>query len=292
MAHRALFAAPPLLLALFLSGCASLGPPDDEVPDGYVLLDRDARKTISLEVDGWEGAPILPVATPARSKFTLNVLGGRTIDLIAEPGVLAHVHADAVVELVELGSEIRSDRLLLHGSELAVRDVALLVGGSIAARGDGLWNLTTPDIFLKASHLEESDGLIEALPDTAIDTGDVEIDAAGPSSIIGLDPDAASDDPDSAAPGRREALFVGVYTSAASTLLLDASGRYSLTDRCTGKTAREGHYYVSGGRVVLQSKGEPPIAYAADIDTLMPPSGDRLRAFEPSWALAAPGELQ
>lgn len=293
MVHRPLFA---LVFAASsvasLAGCAmDADAPGEE--DGFILLDRQAKEALFIEVDGFEGAPKLPLAVAAGETIHLKTKGGEARSIQSEPGKLAYIHdvddVNGQVEWLAVGRDARSDRLVVHASEASARELALLLGATAAPRGDGLWNLTTPDIFTKTSYMDAPEGLLEALPDAAINTGDIDLDAApgsallGPSSSLGSGADADALD---SAPGRREALFVGLYTSASSALRLDASGRFSLRDRCSGE-AKEGFYYADDGRIVLQSRGGSPISLAIDIDkqTLVPPSGDRLRTLDPWWVL-------
>ncbi|WP_437927214.1 hypothetical protein WMF37_50710 [Sorangium sp. So ce291] len=295
MARRlfpARFAARALLCpALLAAGCAQ--PAEDPGSTGYVLLDRAARGRWTVASDGWEGAPVLPVALDVQETALLRGPDGAEL-LELRGGTLAHVRgAEGEIRWLAVGEEARGDRLVLRASNAAAAELAALVGGEVAARGDDLWTLTAPDLLDRGSFLDAPGGVLEVLPDTQRDPG--ALDALAPlderlSALAPLDArislgtpaagpasagDAAPGAPD---PGRAEAEVVGLYAAELQTLLLDASGGFTLEDRCTGEVLATGKYLAVADRVVLRSAVGEPIVLGRD----------REKLFHPGWADFAP----
>ncbi|WP_437755611.1 hypothetical protein [Sorangium sp. So ce1389] len=285
MARRlfpARFAARALLCpALLAAGCAQ--PAEDPDSTAYVLLDRAARGRWTVASDGWEGAPVLPVALDVQEPALLRGPDGAEL-LDLRGGTLAHVRgAEGEIRWLAVGEEARGDRLVLHASSAAAAELAALVGGEVAARGDGLWTLTAPELLDRGSFLDAPGGVLEVLPDTQRDPGALDalapLDArislgtpvAGPASAGDVAPGA----PD---PGRAAAEVVGLYAAELQTLLLDASGGFTLEDRCTGAVLATGKYLAVADRVVLRSAVGEPIVLGRD----------REKLFHPGWADFAP----
>ncbi|WP_437279104.1 hypothetical protein WME90_00685 [Sorangium sp. So ce375] len=277
--RRGLFLPFSLLYpALLSAGCAQ--PIDAPDATAYVLLDPAARARWTVSSDGWQGAPILPVALDVEEPALLR--GPERAEPIAlRAGMLAHVRgAEGEVRWLALGEEARDDRLTLHASEAAAAELAALVGGEISARRDGMWTLTAPDLIERGSFLDPPEGVFEALPVVQRD----------PDDRAAFTPSAAQDALDALAavpaaarggalgPGSAEAELVGLYAAGLRTLLLDASGGFTLEDRCTGEVLATGEYSAAGDRVVLRSAGAAPIVLGRDRDRLLQPG---LAAFAP-----------
>lgn len=268
-----LFLVPICLVAV---GCVQ--PTDPEGSTGYVLLDREARGALTLAHDGWEGAPVLPLALnvdDVEEPVTLRGADGETL-LLLRGGHLAHVRGAAgEVSWLEVGSEARADRLVLHGDEAAVAELAERVSGKAALRGDGFWSLSAPELLDRTSFLNPPEGVMEVLPETRMDLGGLEDDSSSAvrSALVGSLV-AATGDGASALTGAAEAELVGLYQAGTRSLLLDASGGFTLEDRCTGEAIAAGRYYAIEGRVALAaSPGSAPIVMAREGDTLLHPGG-------------------
>ncbi|WP_437590218.1 hypothetical protein [Sorangium sp. So ce1000] len=271
----------PLCPALLSAGCAQ--PIDAPDATAYVLLDPAARARWTVASDGWQGAPVLPVALDVQEPAVLRG-PERAKPIALRGGMLAHVRgAEGEVRWLALGDEARDDRLTLDASEAAAAALAALVGGEIAARRDGLWTLTAPDLLERGSFLEPPEGVFEVLPYLQRDPGE-------PAAFV---PSAAQDALDALAavpaaaggsargalePGSAEAELVGLYAAGPRTLLLDASGGFTLEDRCTGEVVASGAYSAAGDRVVLRSVGAAPIVLGRHQDRLT----------QPGWAAFAP----
>ncbi|WP_438026026.1 hypothetical protein [Sorangium sp. So ce233] len=281
--RRGLFPALSLLgPALLSAGCAQQ-PDDAPEATGYVLLDRAARGRWTVASDGWEGAPVLPVALDVEEPALLRGPEGAA-RLALRGGALAHVRGAAgEVRWLAVGDETRGDRLTLHASEPAAAALAALVDGEVAARGDGLWTLTAPDLLDRGSFLDPPEGVLEAFPDTQRDPDDLGAptppDARAAMAAPTEAPSAARDGASIALePGRAEAALVGLYAEERRTLLLDASGAFTLEDRCTGEVLATGKYVAVEEGVVLRSTGAAPMVLRRDQDRLV----------HPGWAAFAP----
>lgn len=268
---RGVALAASLVAAPLAGGCAQATDPPGS--SGYVLLDRVARGALTVAQDGWEGAPLLPVALDASEPAMLRgAEGERSVELQA--GMLAHVRGVAgEIDWLEVGEEIRDDRLLVHGTEAAAAELALWIGGERAARGDGLWIVSAEDILDRGSFLQPPEGVLEILPDASMQLGDL-----GPGSIPGpgiLGPGAivGEDDPAARPVGSVEAGLVGVYAAGVRMLWLDAAGGYSLEDRCTGEVLGAGRFFAVEDRVVLQPGRGALVVLARDQDRLVHPGG-------------------
>ncbi|WP_437335349.1 hypothetical protein [Sorangium sp. So ce394] len=268
----------PLLGPAPLSaGCAR---PID-APDGtaYVLLDPAARARWTVESDGWRGAPVLPVALDAAEPALLRGPGGAEV-LELRGGMLAHVRGGGgEVRWLAVGDEARDDRLTVRASEAAAAALAALVDGEITARRDGLWTLAAPDLLERGSFLEPPAGVIEALPDTPRDRASFTPSASQDALDALAAPAAAAGSAAGAQePGSAEAELVGLYAAGLRTLLLDASGGFTIEDGCTGAVIATGEYSAAGDRVTLRSRGAAPIVLGRD----------RERLLHPDWAEFAP----
>ncbi|WP_437609832.1 hypothetical protein WMF20_00890 [Sorangium sp. So ce834] len=270
--RRGLFLVLSLLGPAPLSaGCAR---PID-APDGtaYVLLDPAARARWTVESDGWRGAPVLPVALDAAEPALLRGPGGAEV-LELRGGMLAHVRGGGgEVRWLAVGEEARDDRLTVRASEAAAAALAALVDGEITARRDGLWTLAAPDLLERGSFLEPPAGVIEALPDTPRDRAAF-TPSASQDALDALAAPAAAAAGSAAGtqePGSAEAELVGLYAAGLRTLLLDASGGFTIEDRCTGAVIATGAYSAAGDRVMLRSPGAAPIVLGRDRERLLHP---------------------
>ncbi|XXX77369.1 hypothetical protein WMF30_01165 [Sorangium sp. So ce134] len=281
--RRGLFLAFSLLgPALLSAGCAQ--PIDAPGGTAYVLLDPAARARWTVESDGWRGAPILPVALDAEEPALLRG-AGRAERLELRGGMLAHVRGGGEVRWLAVGEEARDDRLTLRASEAGAAALAALVDGEISARRDGLWTLAAPDLLERGSFLEAPQGVIEALPDAPRDPGDpaaftpsASQEALDALAAPAAAPSAAAGAAGALEPGSAEAELVGLYAAELRTLLLDASGGFTIEDRCTGAVLATGTYSAAGDRVMLRSPGAAPIVLGRD----------RERLLHPDWAELAP----
>lgn len=280
--RRGLFLAFSLLCpALLSAGCSQ--PIDAPDATAYVLLDPAARARWTVASDGWQGAPILPVALDVEETAVLRGPEGAA-RIALRGGMLAHVRgAEGEIRWLALGEEARDDRLTLHASKAAAAALAALVGGEISRRRDGMWTLTAPDLLERGSFLDPPEGVIEALPDAQRDPGE-------PAAFA---PSAAQDALDALAavpaaarggalePGSAEAELVGLYAAGLRTLLLDASGGFTLEDRCTGEVVATGQYSAAGDRVMLRSAGAASIVLDRDRDRLVQPGGSAFAPLAP-----------
>ncbi len=248
-------------IALGLGGCSSSFEMDEQ--PAYVLLDRDARKNSVLIQGGWTGNPALPTEFEASDAvaWKINTDESDIMPIDLKGGKLAYLHANPVsIEWLELGSDIRDDRLILHGSEESLRELAGLIGGSVSERGDGFWSLSAVGLFSKASFLETGEGILEAIPDTWVETGDTELGVGSDSNSMvlntnsGVFGDEGEGTREPVVPGRAEALSVGIYSAGDAVLVLDASGHFSISDLCSGENKDEGYFYAGSRGIVLRSK--------------------------------------
>jgi hypothetical protein len=289
--RRALTLLATALAVPLLGGCA--GEPDGaELHEVYVLLDRESRAEYTLVTSDYRGKPTLPMAIDADEPVILRGdEKGAPESERYEPGTLLYMSAGAGREILQVGKDVRADRLVVRGSEEAAEELALLLGGSSTPRGDDLWNVTAPDIYTRTSFMEAPQGVLDVLPDSSFDVGDIEPPEPVNPAIVGSAGARYAADLASAEPGRREALVVGIYATADAALTLDASGRYSLRDRCASpeEMPKEGRYHVADGVVILQPEKGPAMSLAIEKDSLILPSGDGLRSVEPGWALAMEG---
>ncbi len=248
-------------IALVLGGCSSSVEMDEQ--PAYVLLDRNARQNSVLIHGSWAGNPALPLEFDAMDslswKMNADELDAMPIEL--QGGKLAYLHGNPVsIEWLELGADARNDRLILHGSEQSLRELASLVGGSFSERGDGFWTLAAAGLFSKTSFLEAGDGILEAIPDTWVETGDSDIRIGSNENSIVFNTnsfafgDEGEEGGEPVLPGRAEALAVGIYSAGDSLMVLDASGHFSISDICSGEAKDEGYFYAGGRGVVLRSK--------------------------------------
>ncbi|WP_437676716.1 hypothetical protein [Sorangium sp. So ce131] len=279
---RGLFLAFSLLCpALLSAGCAQpTGAPDETA---YVLLDPAARAHWTIVSDGWQGAPVLPVALDVQESALLRS-AGHTRPLDLRGGMLAHVRgAEGEIRWLAVGEEARDDRLTLRASDAAAAALAALVDGEITTRRDGFWTLTAPDLLERGSFLDPPGGVIEALPETPRDLRDGAALAPSASqaaldALAGLSGAAGRGDPGAPEPGGAEAELVGLYTAELRTLLLDASGGFTIEDRCTGEVLATGKYSAAGDHVTLRAAEGAPIVLGRDEDKLV----------HPGWADFAP----
>jgi len=269
-----------LLIAALSTGCTQ----STEAPGstGYVLLDRAARGVTTVAQDGWQGAPVLPVALDTGEPLTVRGPSGeRSVEL--KPGMLAHVKGEAgEIEWLEIGESIRDDRLLVHGTGTAASELATWIGGESEARSDGLWDVTADDILDRVSFLNPPAGVLEVMPDQSLVADDLLPSSLVRSSILAQGVIPADAARDAGRPvGSIEAELVGVYTSATRMLWLDAAGGFSMEDRCSGEVLGAGLFFAVDDRVVLQSGERAPVVLGRDRDRLIEPGGAELAPLLP-----------
>ena len=259
-----------LLAAPLLGGCTQATEPAGTT--GYVLLDRGARDALTLAQEGWEGAPLLPVALDVGEPVSMRGLSGeRAIEL--QPGMLAHVRGAAgEIDWLEVGEEIRDDRLLVHGTEAAAAELATWIGGEPSARGDGLWMVTASDILDRGSFLQAPEGILEVLPDASLSLGDLVPESPLDPAIFAA-PSLVGGEAVARPVGSVEAELVGIYTAGLTTLWLDAAGGYSMENRCSGEVVGSGRFYAVQDRVVLQPSRGALIVLGRVQDRLIHPGG-------------------
>src|SRR5258707_9976 len=146
------------------AACAACAAPTETSPTaGYILLDRDARASGSLTVGGYRSAPRLPVVADGadRVEFAPRDEAPRAIPWQTQK--LAYLHGPAAeIEWIKLGRDARPDTLLLDGDATAADAVASLLGVKPTRGQDGLYRVTSPDIYFKLAFSGEPDGLGEA----------------------------------------------------------------------------------------------------------------------------------
>jgi hypothetical protein len=254
------------LAATSVACTAPTGPPESTA---YILLDQETRRTTRVTAEGWTGSPVLPLGVEASAAITVSgPRGSYTPRLRA--GAVAYVHASgASIEWLELGRDVRRDRLLVRGSEEAATDLAARLAAEIAPDGDGTFRLTASDIFDRASFMVPSDAIVEALPDVDATPSEGPSSPALAVAMPTLPPALLPQ------PHVHDVSLVGVYASKNQLLFLDASGGFTLQDSCDGSMTMEGRYYPAEGKVVLLGEGEP-LLLARQGDVLARPDGPPL----------------
>lgn len=222
-------------LAVLASAC---GPPGDS--EALVLLDADARAAgLTLSVGGWSGSPRLPISI--REAEQVVVSGGfGTRPLSARAGHLGLVVGSAgSVDWRKVGEELDPDALDLVGDEPAVSAVATTLGAAMTREGTNLWRLRGAGVLERSAWLTASGGVeqVRAVP----------LFAAGPLEVGGF---SNLQRPSSVLLMNDVVSWVGVYRSDRETLVLDASGGFTLHAGCD---LFAGSYRVEGGAVVLQT---------------------------------------
>lgn len=227
----------------------------------YVLLDREARQNSMLLHGNWKGNPVLPTEFDDQDSVVWRMNSGESeeMPIVLQAGKLAYLHANPVeIEWMELGTEVRDDRLLLNGSEESLNELAGRMGASISARGDGYWTFSVEGLFARGSFVETGADILEAVPDTWVETGNAEAGVGSDTNSIVFNPGLLGGEEeegkDAMVPGRAEALSVGIYSSGSTLLVLDGSGHFSLSDICTGDEKDSGYFYAGQNGIVLRSK--------------------------------------
>jgi len=236
-----------LPLALFTMAACHGGASVGGAQPSYLLVDAEARAAgWQLELaDGWVGAPTLPIELHAGERVTLRGLGAR-VPVDAEAGALGWLRgATARLEWLEAGA---GDRLIVDGSDDAVRALAAQVDGRATPRDDGRWTLEAPELFVRGSFLEAA-GIRDAQPPSGLAVARPARALVGGGAIAGpilVDPyPAAAADPALA--------LVGVYHGDAGLLILDGAGGYRWT-RCGGEVLA-GTWRADGGYLHLDGAG-------------------------------------
>lgn len=240
----------------FVWSCGSEGP-----PSSYVLLDRDARQAgfgLQLASTNWRGSPALPISIidPDAEHVSLSGPRGRTA-LSVFTGELGLVRGSSGrVEHLTLGTDIPDDELWIDGTAEGANALRELVGGKLEQEGSERFVLRQQGIFELVSFLDPPDGIDAVLPALP------GVDQA-PAISFGEVVDA------NWTPGmRRMSDFAGIYHSGASYLVLDTSGRFTIS-YCSDEPQR-GRYHVEGETLTLMpDEGEARVmmleeSYLAD----------------------------
>lgn len=275
------------VLALAAAGCTAGTEEPGAV--GIVLLDREARAAGQLSHEGWHGAPALPVSLDAGEPVAFSSPAGRVVfDL--RPGAIAYLHgAGGAIEWLRLGEDVGADRLRVHATKEVAADLAKRLAGRVESGADGVFTITAPDLFERASFLEAPAGITDVVPDYlgAMQKGDR---SSGSFAIPDLERVAAL--PEGASEAARQAMLVGVYTAGNDAIILDADGGFTLEDACSGDPIDRGRYHTEGDRIVLGvSRSERVLIW--DSGGLRDPAGVRFAPLmppEPKAALEEGGE--
>ena len=267
---RALSAA-PLLLAV---GCAA--PTEGTEDRAYVLLDAEARTHGRLVMDGYEGAPVLPIALEVDEEVTY-VGARRTSPVALERGSLTVLEGrDGVPRTLRVGTETRDDALFLQATTEAAAELALQLGGEVRLDANGLYRLDVTDVLERGSFVDAPRGVVSAepVPVDLVENSGLEETLApfggGPALPL-LDAEGQRLDDG----GERDAEVVGLYGLGDRVLLLDASGRATLLAPCNAAPLRAGVFHTRGGTVFV-TFGAERWALSRAGDALLTPDGDTL----------------
>jgi hypothetical protein len=234
--------------------------------DGFVLLHEDTQtNAVSVELAGWRGAPLLPLALGEATELTVHGPHG-SHPLRTVPGTLTWVDAaSGRAERLVVGIDIAPDRLLVKGADKAVHDLAESVDAQVIRRADGTWQVDGPDLFERGSFLKVPAGITEVAPEFLLPAA-----PAGPAPVetpvarvrlqgSGVPQTAPSPRSEGAALVR----FVGLYDADGDRLLLDAGGHYTLTGGCDSLSS--GSWHLHGTSIVLQgTDGEMTMRLAGE----------------------------
>jgi len=237
----------PVLAFAFL-GC---GPPPDETR--LVLLDEAARMSGALvQLEHWEGAPAFAVRlTPDDRPMLVTQTDARRLEVPAH--TLAYVQGgDVQVRLLDMEQDMARGQMVLTGSEGAVQRVASVVNAEVTALGEDRYRLAGEDLLDRSAFLEAPRGLREVRP--------VEATPETMRPLLGRDTSTGSSLGwrGEGAAGSMPISLAGVYAGAATTLILDAEGVYTLTKEC-GYTV-QGTVVEDGDRLVLLGEDHSPRA--------------------------------
>jgi hypothetical protein len=254
--------------------CAACAAPTETAPTvGYVLLDRDARAAGTLSVGGFRSSPRLPVVADGADKVEFTPRDESPRAIVWQAQKVAYLHGpNAEIEWIKLGRDARPDVLLLDGDATAADAVASLLGVKAERGQDGLYRVTSPDIYFKLAFSGEPDTLVEAFPDylpvepTSRSSAPHVFNA---NELVPFGRDEGS---------RRAAELVGLYLFGEQLLVLDASGHYTLEIDCTGQKRTSGVFRAVRGGVVLDDA--PTVtALSTDDDALVGSEGQRFTPF-------------
>lgn len=253
----------PLVCAALLLPLLSCGSAPRQ--DGFVLIHEDQdTSAVSVELGGWRGTPVLPLALGAATQLTLHGPNG-SLPLQAIPGTLTMIDAaTGRAERLVVGLDIAPDRLLVKGSEKAVRELAESVDAQATRRPDGSWQVDGPELFERGSFLKVPPGIKEVAPEFLLP-----VTAAAPpaTQVVSSVHLQGSGVPQTASLPRSDsaelASLVGLYRLDDEQLLLDAGGHFTLTRNCnsiaTGAFRRSGNSVVLAGeaaQLTLRLAGE------------------------------------
>jgi hypothetical protein len=271
-------------LAAVAAGALAVGCAAD-APDrtAWVLLDLSARTDgVQLEVDGVRVASAVPVAVDTGAEVATIGPRGR-MRLPVRAGELRHVFgSEGVVETGRVGADLRADALWADGPERAARTLADWTGASVAARADGLWELTGPDVLAWAAAAGDPDGLVEVFPVPAPEGSDAATFDAwaallAPSGYVRAR-DASRRLPSSSPPPDESSLpsarapapsaltswhaprtlvvdLVGTHAAGEATGVPSAAEAIAASDAVADLTRLVGAYRTAGGYLVLDAAG-------------------------------------
>jgi hypothetical protein len=180
--------------------------------------------------------------------------------------------ATARLEWLDVGA---ADRLVVDGSDSAVRALATSVDGRATPRDDGRWALEAVDLFGRVSFLDPPEGLRDAQPTSGLAA------THPPRSLVGGAAIAAPIfvAPTPASGGDGTLALVGAYHGNGGLLVLDGAGGFRWST--CGADTIAGTWRPVDGYVQLESGGLglPPLAIrgetlASNDGTLLSPLSD------------------
>ena len=241
-------------LAVMASAC---GPPADT--SALLLLDPDARAAgLSLSLGGWTGSPRTPISVNEVDEVAVTGnFGVRRIALRAGHLGLV-VGSVGSIDWRDIDGELDGDALDVSGAELAASSVAATLEATVTPAGPGRWRVHGPDALRRSAWLASPEGLDEVHPVA------LALAVFPPAAFHTLDRAAMVLVNDVVA-------FVGVYRSQTETLVLDASGGFTVDGPDCAHAS--GHFRVEGGAVVLVPEQGPA--------RQLPVEGDALQGFAP-----------
>jgi len=248
-------------------GCAA--PVEQSPTAGYILLDREARAAGTLAVGGWRGAPALPISAEEGDSVVLQT-ADETRSIEPQSRVLAYVRGSSGrIDWIRLGTDARSDSLVIEGDTAAAAMLAQIVGGTSAGAALGRQRISVADAYFKLAFSNEPAGLAEVFPDFFPQNSAIATSPADTHLVA-----------EAARASRHSADFVGLYFHDGRLLVLDASGNYTLDPRCPGEDRPTGRYREDAGRIVLEGASETT-TLLADGDDLIEASGRRFALMRP-----------
>jgi hypothetical protein len=133
-------------------------------PEGYVLLDPDARQAgVSLEVGDHVATSALPIAVSGGEHVTLHTGDGETALAVGQDELVYVQGPQAHVSHLKMGTDIAIDQLRVAGDEGAAKELASQIGGTVGADGDQ-WRVHMPSVFAGAAFAGVPERLVGASP--------------------------------------------------------------------------------------------------------------------------------